>query len=165
MTPSEDTTSGDDGGVGSLTCIVSLVLLGLYWTYIQFTLQTREGYHLEASSIDEYDEDEIYEDNYAPVGPWQSLIAFVVLSFVLVLSARCLMMAIDDTVSSTGVSRGFLGLIIIPLVAGGSETWTSAMVAVHNKMDLVSNFFIFIFFDLLFPNPPQQSPCCRLRPR
>ncbi|GAV27385.1 hypothetical protein PMKS-000852 [Pichia membranifaciens] len=66
-----------------------------------------------------------------------SAIAILLLSTVMVsISADYLVGTIDEIVQTSGLSKTFIGLIIIPIVGNAAEHVTAIYVAYHNKMDL-----------------------------
>lgn len=66
-----------------------------------------------------------------------SAIAVLLLSTVMVsISADYLVGTIDEIVQTSGLSKTFIGLIIIPIVGNAAEHVTAIYVAYHNKMDL-----------------------------
>ena len=65
--------------------------------------------------------------------------ALVLLTLVTVAVSYCadyLVDSIDDIVSETGVSKTFIGLILIPIVGNAAEHVTAVVVAMKDKMDL-----------------------------
>lgn len=66
-----------------------------------------------------------------------SAIAVLFLSTILVsICADYLVGTIDEIVQTSGLSKTFIGLIIIPIVGNAAEHVTAIYVAYHNKMDL-----------------------------
>ena len=63
----------------------------------------------------------------------------VILFGVTILVAVCakfLVASIDDFVTSTNVSKTFVGLILIPIIGNAAEHTTAVVVALHDKMVL-----------------------------
>ncbi|CCE66240.1 hypothetical protein TPHA_0P00820 [Tetrapisispora phaffii CBS 4417] len=65
-----------------------------------------------------------------------SLIFLLTTTVFVSVCADYLVGTIDNVVASTGLSKTFIGLIIIPIVGNAAEHVTSVYVAMKNKMDL-----------------------------
>ncbi|KAJ3168248.1 hypothetical protein HDU88_001687 [Geranomyces variabilis] len=72
--------------------------------------------------------------------PELSVIAAIVLllgaTVLVAICAEFLVSAIDDVVTKTGISRYFIGLILVPIVGNAAEHVTAVTVAARDKMDL-----------------------------
>lgn len=134
--------SNDNNFVKPTFYVTAAILLIWHFTYLELSLRhplmAEEAIPDENDAVGLYEEVEYQAEDESLIGLWQSQIAFVVLTFILALNSRFLIIAINGTVSSTWISRTFLGFVLIPLVSGGSETLTSVMVATLNRMDFVS---------------------------
>ncbi|KAK7679802.1 Vacuolar calcium ion transporter [Cerrena zonata] len=65
-----------------------------------------------------------------------SLLVLVVATVLVSFCADYLVGSIDDIVESSGLSKTFLGLIVIPIVGNAAEHVTAIIVAMKDKMDL-----------------------------
>ncbi|KAH3663662.1 hypothetical protein OGAPHI_005063 [Ogataea philodendri] len=65
-----------------------------------------------------------------------SLVVLLLTTLLVSFSADYLVSSIDDIVESSGLSKTFIGLIVIPIVGNAAEHVTAVVVAVKNKMDL-----------------------------
>lgn len=70
------------------------------------------------------------------LGPWESLTVLAITTLLVSVCADYLVSSIDDIVESSGLSKTFIGLIIIPIVGNAAEHVTAIIVAWKNKMDL-----------------------------
>jgi len=107
----------------------SIVILILYIMYLVFQLKT----HTDMFSADAEEEDEPENPDLNPIE------AGVVLVLVTVLVAVCaeyLVGSIEGIVKTSGISKTFIGLILIPIVGNAAEHVTAIVVALKNKMDL-----------------------------
>lgn len=118
----------------------AIILLILYVMYLVFQLKTHarlfeperaEGTDAEnmAGAVEEEQEERIL----------QPVAAGVLLVIVTVLVAVCadyLVGSIDSMVEKTGMSRTFIGLVLLPIVGNAAEHVTAVVVAWKNKMDL-----------------------------
>jgi Ca2+:H+ antiporter len=62
----------------------------------------------------------------------------VVVTVMVSVCAEYLVGSIDAIVESAHISKNFIGLILIPIVGNAAEHVTAVVVAIRNKMDLVS---------------------------
>ncbi|CAG8533479.1 4078_t:CDS:2, partial [Dentiscutata heterogama] len=58
---------------------------------------------------------------------------------IIAFSAEFLVKSIDGVVSSLGISRTFLGLILLPMASNNAKCTTSVINAINDKMDLAIN--------------------------
>ncbi|KAI1435446.1 calcium/proton exchanger [Xylaria sp. CBS 124048] len=70
------------------------------------------------------------------LGPWSAGGVLVVTTILVSFCADHLVNSIDSLVERGGISRSFIGLILIPIVGNAAEHVTAVVVAVKNKMDL-----------------------------
>jgi Ca2+:H+ antiporter len=59
-----------------------------------------------------------------------------VTTLLVAVCAEYLVGSIDDLVETAGISKNFIGLILIPIVGNAAEHVTAVVVAIRNKMDL-----------------------------
>lgn len=70
------------------------------------------------------------------MSPWSAAGVLVVTTVLVSICADFLVDSIDSLVERGGISRSFIGLILIPIVGNAAEHVTAVVVAVKNKMDL-----------------------------
>ncbi|KAI0459039.1 calcium/proton exchanger [Xylaria acuta] len=75
-------------------------------------------------------------ENEAVMSPWSAGGVLVVTTVLVSICADYLVESIDSLVERGGISRSFIGLILIPIVGNAAEHVTAVVVAVKNKMDL-----------------------------
>lgn len=121
----------------------AIILLLLYMLYLYFQLRTHknlfnpeepEATSAEASNGQEQDE----EAEEASMSAWSAAAVLVAVTLVISFCADYLVDSIDDIVATGAVSKNFIGLILIPIVGNAAEHVTACVVAIRNKMDLVS---------------------------
>lgn len=115
----------------------AIILLIVYVLFLVFQL----GSHHEMFEQQEEQTDEVLSQySNQPEGhslSIKSALCFLLASTIVVsICADFLVGTIDNVVESTGLSKTFIGLIIIPIVGNAAEHVTSVMVAMKNKMDL-----------------------------
>jgi Ca2+:H+ antiporter len=72
----------------------------------------------------------------AELSLWAAAILLVSSTVLVAICAECLVDSIDHVVTSAGISRVFVGLILLPIVGNAAEHATAVTVAVKDKMDL-----------------------------
>lgn len=72
----------------------------------------------------------------------------VVVTLAVAVCAEYLVGSIDSIVASSGISKTFIGLILIPIVGNAAEHVTAVVVALKDKVCIFSNFLKPVFFAL-----------------
>ncbi|KAK6459123.1 Ca2+/H+ antiporter [Scheffersomyces xylosifermentans] len=133
-----------DALILSLSRGVSIILLIVYILYLVFQLKTHKSLFEEQSQEaddgiitalpQDIEHSQKEEDNHLSV--FSSLSVLVVATVVVSFCADYLVGSIDDIVESSGLSKTFIGLIVIPIVGNAAEHVTAIIVAMKDKMDL-----------------------------
>ncbi|SGZ50150.1 CIC11C00000002251 [Sungouiella intermedia] len=136
-----DPNSDSDLKILSLSRGVAIILLVLYILYLVFQLKTHKALFEEQSQ--EADDGIITslpnetskseDEHLSVVG---SLTALVIATVLVSFCADYLVGSIDDIVELSGLSKTFIGLIVIPIVGNAAEHATAIIVAMKDKMDL-----------------------------
>jgi len=111
----------------------AIIMLILYILYLVFQLKTHA--RLFDAENQEGDGDEESEDGQV-LGPVAATVALVLVTILVAVCAEYLVDSIDSIVESTGISKTFIGLILLPIVGNAAEHVTAVVVAYKNKMDL-----------------------------
>ncbi len=115
----------DNEEVLLISRIAACFLLAMYMQLLFFQLFTH-SYLVE----DEDDEEE-------PEMPfWTALVGLLLVTLLVSIYSEFLVSSIDGFTESSGISKTFVGLIIIPVVGNAVEHITAVTVAMKNKMDL-----------------------------
>ena len=77
-----------------------------------------------------------HEPEEPSMGPIASGAVLVVTTLLVAVCAEYLVGSIDDLVESAGISKAFIGLILLPIVGNAAEHVTAVVVAIRDKMDL-----------------------------
>nr|CAG8464485.1 14113_t:CDS:2 [Entrophospora candida]CAG8484962.1 6675_t:CDS:2 [Entrophospora candida] len=104
----------------------SIVLLIIYVLYLYFQLKTHSRFYLET-------EDEIEEPEFSLC---YSLFLLAFITLLISFSADLLVGSIEGIVEVSGLSKTFVGLILLPIVGNAAEHVTAVTVAMKNKMSL-----------------------------
>lgn len=129
-----------------------MLLLLLYILYLWFQLRTHHnlfGAEAAAENVEQQSHSGPVaepaqdisddEDSETHMNPWAAGGVLIVTTIVVSICADYLVDSIDALVDRAGLSRNFIGLILIPIVGNAAEHVTAVVVAVKNKMDLVCN--------------------------
>ncbi|KAJ4259797.1 Vacuolar calcium ion transporter [Fusarium torreyae] len=109
----------------------AIILLLLYVLYLVFQLRTHSNlFDAENQNAEEVEPEE------PTIGPISAIGVLIVTTILVTLCADYLVDSIDDLVTTSGISRGFIGLILIPIVGNAAEHVTAVVVALRDKMDL-----------------------------
>ncbi|KAF2860111.1 Calcium/proton exchanger [Piedraia hortae CBS 480.64] len=112
----------------------AIIMLILYILYLYFQLRTHADlFDGETGAVDDEEEQ---EEGPQVLGPVAASICLVIVTLLVAVCAEYLVGSIDDIVSSTGVSKTFIGLVLLPIVGNAAEHVTACVVAYKNKMDL-----------------------------
>jgi Ca2+:H+ antiporter len=125
-------TNINDPALNALSLWVAGILILLYLLSLIFTFQTPQ--REEHSGTDDHSEEEA-----AHQAKWSVPISLGVLAastVAIVFLSEFLVGAVEPVVESLGVSKLFLGVIIIPIVGNVAEHIVGVQVALKNKMDL-----------------------------
>ncbi|KAE8353157.1 Sodium/calcium exchanger protein-domain-containing protein [Aspergillus coremiiformis] len=115
----------------------AIILLILYVMYLYFQLKSHAAF-FEAATPDaeNQDSDDVEDEEEHILSPWAASVALVVVTILVAICADYLVGSIDSIVERTGMSRTFIGLILIPIVGNAAEHVTAVVVAWKGKMDL-----------------------------
>ncbi|CAM1501908.1 Fc.00g038920.m01.CDS01 [Cosmosporella sp. VM-42] len=127
-----DSKPGDkDASILILSRGTAIILLVLYVMYLVFQLRTHSNL-FDA----ENQNPEGHEPEEPSMGPIASGAVLVVTTVLVAICAEYLVGSIDDLVASSGISKAFIGLILLPIVGNAAEHVTAVVVAIRDKMDL-----------------------------
>lgn len=125
-------TNVNDPALNTLSLWVAAVLIVLYILSLVFTFRTPQ--REEHAGVDDHSEEE-----GAHKAKWSVPVSLGVLAastIAIVFLSEFLVGAVEPVVESLGVSKLFLGIIIIPIVGNVAEHIVGVQVALKNKMDL-----------------------------
>ncbi|ODV59397.1 Vcx1p [Ascoidea rubescens DSM 1968] len=122
----------------------SIILLIIYILYLFFQLYTHKNVFEE--SDDSPDHTDIRSSHGSvrsfatnsseTLSPLASVTVLILSTVLVSFCADYLVSSIDDLVEQSGLSKTFIGLIVIPIVGNAAEHVTAVVVAVKDKMDL-----------------------------
>jgi len=107
----------------------SIILLLLYVLYLFFQLKSHANLFDEENQQEEQDEPHL-------LNPVSASVALLLVTLLVAVCAEYLVDSIAEVVEQTGMSRTFIGLILIPIVGNAAEHVTACIVASKGKMDL-----------------------------
>ncbi|CAG98043.1 Vcx1p [Kluyveromyces lactis] len=127
-----------DDKILSLSRSTSIVLLVVYVLFLIFQLGShRVMFEEQTEETEEVLNIHQQHEQISESMSLRSSLIFLAITTILVsICADFLVGTIDDIVVSTGLSKTFIGLIVIPIVGNAAEHVTSVIVAMKDKMDL-----------------------------
>ena len=111
----------------------SIIMLVLYCLYLYFQLKSH-AHLFDAEAQEEGGDGEQKEPEV--LSPLAAGICLVLVTLLVAVCAEYLVDSIDSIVTSTGISKTFIGLILLPIVGNAAEHVTACVVAYKGKMDL-----------------------------
>ncbi|KAL4918295.1 Sodium/calcium exchanger protein-domain-containing protein [Aspergillus aurantiobrunneus] len=122
----------------------AIILLILYVIYLYFQLRSHAHLFEEVNhevagdpeATGEANANNAEHEEELTLSPWAASIALVIVTVLVAICADYLVGSIDSIVEKTGMSRTFIGLILIPIVGNAAEHVTAVVVAYKGKMDL-----------------------------
>lgn len=114
----------------------AIILLLLYMLYLFFQLRTHKN--LFNPEAPENPAESTEEPEEASMSAWSAAAVLIAVTIVISVCADYLVDSIDAIVATGKISKNFIGLILIPIVGNAAEHVTACVVAIRNKMDLVS---------------------------
>lgn len=126
----------------------AIVLLFIYIFYLYFQLYTHADYFEQQNSqesqvsepTDSYtnpnEQPTIVHEDGTLLNTWEALLLLAIVTVIVSFCADYLVSSIDALVESTGISKTFVGLILVPIVGNAAEHVTAVVVAMKDKMDL-----------------------------
>jgi len=122
-----------DSNILLLSRGTAIIMLILYCLYLVFQLKTHAKLFDDVEAQDGDDEESKEPEILRPI---PAGICLVLVTVLVAVCAEYLVDSIDAIVSSTGISKTFIGLILLPIVGNAAEHVTAVVVAYKNKMDL-----------------------------
>ena len=113
----------------------AIILLILYILYLVFQLKTHTAL-FDAESDAQAGDDEEESTEGQTLNPVSAGVALVIITVIVAICAEFLVGSIDSLVATAGISKTFIGLILLPIVGNAAEHVTAVVVAMKNKMDL-----------------------------
>jgi Ca2+:H+ antiporter len=110
------------------------VLLVVYFLSLIFTLRTHRELFSSASSDDDHEVD------HEHVGPeWsipQAVAVLIGVSVLIAWMSEILVGSVEQAAASMGMSKVFVGIIVVAVVGNAAEHSTAILMALRNRMDL-----------------------------
>ncbi|KAJ5586864.1 Vacuolar calcium ion transporter [Penicillium hispanicum] len=116
----------------------AIILLIIYVMYLYFQLRSHARMFEESngSDVENADDTEVEENEERLLNPLPATVALILVTILVAVCADYLVGSIDSIVEKTGMSKTFIGLVLIPIVGNAAEHVTAVVVAYKNKMDL-----------------------------
>lgn len=130
-----------------LSRATAIILLMMYCLYLYFQLKTHKNlFNPEVAEVVEVMRDEAGGEEESAeeseedesISAWSAAAVLVGVTLIISFCADYLVDSIDPIVATGSISKNFIGLILIPIVGNAAEHVTACVVAIKDKMDLVS---------------------------
>ncbi|KAK1056362.1 Vacuolar calcium ion transporter [Friedmanniomyces endolithicus] len=128
-----NSSESSDKSVLILSRGTAIVMLILYCLYLVFQLKTHSQL-FDAEAGDEGGDGKEKEPEI--LSPVAAGICLVLVTLLVAVCAEYLVGSIDAIVQSAGISKTFIGLVLLPIVGNAAEHVTACVVAWKDKMDL-----------------------------
>lgn len=115
----------------------SIVLLILYVMYLNFQLRTHT-----ALFSPEQPEGHTEEHDEPLISVVDAGVLLLLVTLAIAVCAEYLVGSIDELVDSSGISKTFIGLILIPIVGNAAEHVTAVVVALNDNVCLSHTHFL-----------------------
>jgi Ca2+:H+ antiporter len=125
-----DSNADTESNILVLSRGTAIIMLILYCLYLVFQLKTHTKLFDAEAQDGEGDEEEHI------LGPVSATICLILVTVLVAACAEYLVDSIDSIVASSGISKTFIGLILLPIVGNAAEHVTAVVVAYKGKMDL-----------------------------
>lgn len=137
----ESASTGEARGILALSRGTSIVLLIIYVLYLFFQIKTHADYFEQQSqetseAVENNNNESSGDDAGSTLKPVESVGMLVIVTLLVAFCAEYLVDSIDSIVEKTGMSKTFIGLILLPIVGNAAEHVTAVVVAMKDKMDL-----------------------------
>ncbi len=118
--------------IEALSLGVATVLIVLYIGSLVFSLRTHESLFRS-------------EEECAEKPEWKqsaALATLIVATILIAIESELLVGSIEPTVQQWGLSKLFVGIIIVPIIGNAAEHSTAVLMALRNKMDISMNIAV-----------------------
>ncbi|XP_010423958.1 PREDICTED: vacuolar cation/proton exchanger 4 [Camelina sativa] len=138
----------DDGSaVVVLSRVSSFVMLVAYLAFLIFHLFSSHlspPPPLPQREEEEEEEEDVYDDDVrnkeeeeeAVIGMWSAFFWLIIMTLLVALLSEYLVSTIQDAADSWGLSVGFIGIILLPIVGNAAEHAGAVIFAFRNKLDI-----------------------------
>ncbi|KAL1206774.1 Vacuolar cation/proton exchanger 4 [Cardamine amara subsp. amara] len=132
----------DDGSVVvALSRTSSFVMLFAYLAFLIFHLFSSR---LSPPLPQEEEEEDVHDDDVsakegeeeAVIGMWSAILWLIIMTLLVALLSDYLVSTIQDAANSWGLSVGFIGIILLPIVGNAAEHAGAVIFAFRNKLDI-----------------------------
>ncbi|CAA7061838.1 unnamed protein product [Microthlaspi erraticum] len=139
------TTSEDGSFVVVLSRVSSFVMLFSYLAFLIFHLFSSRLSPPPPPPPQREEEEDVYDDDVsdkseeeeeAVIGMWSAILWLVSMTLLVALLSDYLVSTIEDAADSWGLSVGFIGIILLPIVGNAAEHAGAVIFAFRNKLDI-----------------------------
>jgi Ca2+:H+ antiporter len=138
-TPFAEYYNIQDNHVLTISRIAAVFLMSMYIQLLIFQLKTHADIFDDEGQPNAHDDDQSHDEEdeeEASIPMSVALLGLAATTLLVTIFSDYLVGSIDEYCESSGLSRTFVGLIILPIVGNAVEHMTAVTVAMKNKMDL-----------------------------
>jgi Ca2+:H+ antiporter len=132
MVPTIVTKAADAGKavpMNNISLGIAILLMAVYLLSLLFSLKTHSGYFKSEQEEKEHEEEHVWSMN-------TSLIVLIVSALCIAIVSEIFVDGVQDASTKMGLSQGFVGFIIIPIVGAAAEMMSAFGAAKKNKLDI-----------------------------
>jgi len=107
----------------------AVILGGMYCLYLYFQLGTHPEHFTAAANAAE-------EEEQMALTPVFSVLLLLTTTLIVAVCSEGLVGSVEGLTERVGISRSFIGVVLLPIVGNAAEHATAVSVAAKNKMDL-----------------------------
>ncbi|UPL04035.1 hypothetical protein LCI18_014969 [Fusarium solani-melongenae] len=122
-------------GILTLSRGTVIILLLLHALYLIFQLRTHSNL-FDAGNQNSDEREEPEEPEEPSSGIIGAIVVLIVTTIMVAICANYLVGSINSLVETSGISRAFIGLVLIPFAGNVAKLVTAVVVAIRDKMDL-----------------------------
>ncbi|XP_020877920.1 vacuolar cation/proton exchanger 4 [Arabidopsis lyrata subsp. lyrata] len=133
----------DGSAVVMLSRASSFVMLIAYLAFLIFHLFSSHLSPPPPLTQREEEEEDVYNDDVsdkeeegAVIGMWSAIFWLIIMTLLVALLSEYIVSTIQDAADSWGLSVGFIGIILLPIVGNAAEHAGAVIFAFRNKLDI-----------------------------
>lgn len=127
----------DPGDEVNLAMAISLIQITTYVLSLVFSLKTHSNLYTPVANLPEGREAEPHDEDAWSVK--KSIVVLLISTVLVAVLSEYLVHAVEEAAHTLGISRLFVGVILVAIVGNAAEHSTAILMALKNKMDLSIN--------------------------
>jgi len=125
---------GHEDGTLAISHSAAIILGLMYCQFLVFQLHThKDMFDTEPLPGEEAEEEEEEEPSFSMAG---SIVILTIVTLVVAACSDALVSSIEGLTKQLGISEGFVGIILLPIIGNAAEHMTAVTMALKNKVDI-----------------------------